>query len=538
MNPWAATQRLARRTPLRVKLVLLMSTLVTVALVLTGIAAGTAMRHYLMNRVDSQLKVAAGQITTQAAHDGPNGPDFQPHPSDPDDSPANSCGAPSTSASGAASEAQQHSLLPSEYFVQIGDATGAPTGQASNFLVHCDAAPAIPKLTVAQVTARSGAPFSVGASVGGGEWRVVMSVMPGGQQTVAVAVPLADVDNTLHTLSLFEIGIGAGVLLILAGVGYLAVRRSLRPLLDVETTAEAIAAGDLTKRVAEADSRTEVGRLSGALNTMLGQIESAFRSQEASEQRARASETRMRRFVTDAGHELRTPLTSIRGFAELYRIGGVADRSDIDTMMVRIENESSRMGLLVDDLLLLARLDQHRPLDRELVDLAPIVRDAVTDAHAVAPTRDIRADIEADTVPLVIGDEPRLRQIVANLMSNALTHTPASASIVVRLGVSAGELRVSAGEQEPSVLLEVADTGPGLAPADAARVFERFYRVESSRSRTNGGSGLGLSIAAAIAAAHDGSIELETAEGKGATFRVRLPLATQASAATGGSVQA
>jgi two-component system OmpR family sensor kinase len=515
------------RLPLRVKLVVLMSTLVTVALVLTGVAASTAMRHYLTNRVDSQLKVAAAQITQRTANDGPDGNDFQQQLPDSDDAPTDSCGSQAASSSAAsgttASEDTRRPLLPSEYFVQLGDSTGTPTGQASNFLRHCNASPAIPLLTAAQVAARNGAPFTVPARSGTGSWRVVMSVLPAGAQTVAVAIPTSDVDNTLRTLSLFELTIGACVLLILAGVGYVAVRRSLRPLIDVETTAEAIAAGDLTQRVPAGDSRTEVGRLSLALNAMLAQIETAFRSREASEQQARSSETRMRRFVTDAGHELRTPLTSIRGFAELYRIGGVKQMADVDQMMRRVEAESTRMGLLVDDLLLLARLDQKRPMAKELVDLGTIVRDAVVDAHAIAPDRTVTASIDdAAAHTRVVGDEPRLRQVVANLTSNALTHTPETASVALRLRVDTA----STPDDETSLVLEVSDTGPGLSPEDAERVFERFYRVENSRSRSNGGSGLGLSIVSALVTAHGGDVRLETAPGAGCTFRVRLPAAS------------
>jgi two-component system OmpR family sensor kinase len=517
-------KRLARiHLPLRVQLVLVMSALVTVALVLTGIAASAAMRHYLTNRVDTQLKVAAAQITQRAANDGPDGKDFQHRPADADDSPTDSCGVQSAASSGSAGETvatdTQPPLLPSEYFVQLGDSTGAATGQASNFLSHCNASPAIPTFTAAQVAARGGAPFTVPARSGTGSWRVVMSVLPASSQTVAVAIPMSDVDNTLDTLSMFELIIGAGVLVILAGVGYLAVRRSLRPLIDVEITAEAIANGDLTQRIPAGDSRTEVGRLSKALNAMLAQIEAAFRSREASEQQARASESRMRRFVTDAGHELRTPLTSIRGFAELYRIGGIEQRADVDQMMRRVEAESTRMGLLVDDLLLLARLDQKRPLERESVDVGAIVRDAVVDAHAVAPVRDIVASIDDEAAHArVVGDEPRLRQVVANLMSNALTHTPETAAINLAL-------RIENQDDETSLVLVISDTGPGLSALDAERVFERFYRVESSRTRSNGGSGLGLSIVAALVAAHGGDVSLDTAEGAGCTFRVRLPLA-------------
>jgi two-component system OmpR family sensor kinase len=523
MKPLRVRRRLSRRMPLRVQLVLIMSGLVTVALVLTGIAASAALKRYLVGRVDSQLKTASAQIAEQAAHDGPNSDDFRPHPAgDPDDSGGAPCEAKSSTES--TSDNENRPLLPSQYYVQISDAKGIPSGEASNPLAQCAQSPAIPHLSSAQVTARGGNPFTVPAQSGGGDWRVVALLLPGGNQTISVATPLSDVDSTLHTLSLFDLAIGACALLLLAGLAHLAVRRSLRPLIDVEETAEAIAAGDLTRRVPDSGSRTEVGRLSHALNGMLTQIESAFRARETSEQEARTSEARMRRFITDAGHELRTPLTSIRGFAELYRLGGAKERADIDQMMRRIEAESGRMGLLVDDLLVLARLDQHRPLERDLVDAVTIARDAVGDARAVAPHRDVRTEIAGDPVPaLVIGDEPRLRQIVGNLVGNALMHTPDTAWIAVRV-------KVEPDADVPCVVLEVADNGPGIAPEDASRVFERFYRVESSRSRTNGGSGLGLSIVAALTEAHGGTVDVETALGRGATFRVRLPLAVTTNA--------
>ena len=226
----------------------------------------------------------------------------------------------------------------------------------------------------------------------------------------------------------------------------------------------------------------------------------------------------MRRFITDASHELRTPLTSIRGFAELYRMGAVPEESDVDRVMTRIEGESTRMGLLVDDLLLLARLDQQRPLEREIVDLATIASDAVHDAQAVAPTRDVRLQLSTDEPVLVIGDDARLRQVVGNLVTNALPHTPESSAITVGLSIDGRAT-------ERFAVLEVADSGPGLSPNDAQRIFERFYRVEESRTRANGGSGLGLSIVAALTAAHGGTTDVESKLGVGSRFRIRLPLA-------------
>jgi two-component system OmpR family sensor kinase len=264
---------------------------------------------------------------------------------------------------------------------------------------------------------------------------------------------------------------------------------------------------------------------------MLEQIESAFaaraRSEAAAreaEARARQSEERMRQFVADASHELRTPLTSIRGFAELYRQGAVSSPEDTAALLGRIENEAARMGLLVEDLLLLARLDQQRPLDDEPVELAVVVSDSVEAARAVEPERPITVELPDGTARLVVrGDDARLRQVVGNLLSNALTHTPPGTPVSVRLYAENG-----------LAVVEVADKGPGLAPEQAERVFERFYRADAARGRParragaasmGGGTGLGLAIVAAITEAHGGSVQLDTEPGRGATFRVRLPLA-------------
>jgi two-component system, OmpR family, sensor kinase len=304
---------------------------------------------------------------------------------------------------------------------------------------------------------------------------------------------------------------------VLGLAGYLLVRNSLRPLREVEHTAQAIAAGDLSRRVPVGNDRTEVGRLSTALNGMLGRIESSFRAQQASEEQARASETRMRRFVADASHELRTPLTSIRGFAELHRQGAVHGPEDTGRIMQRIEAEATRMGLLVEDLLQLARLDQQRPLTLGPVDLAELAGDAVHDARAVQPDRPLSLllDPSLTDVPVVTGDEARLRQVVGNLVTNALTHTPPDARITVTVGQA---------PDDPDVLvLEIADEGPGMEAADADRAFERFYRADASRNRSAGGTGLGLAIVSSLVAAHGGSVGLDTAPGKGTAVTVRLP---------------
>jgi two-component system, OmpR family, sensor kinase len=315
---------------------------------------------------------------------------------------------------------------------------------------------------------------------------------------------------------------------------------------NIERTAAAIAAGDLTQRVPDPEPgalepQSELGRLSRALNAMLAQIEAAFTARAASESaarfaeatareaaeaalaseaRARRSEERMRQFVADASHELRTPLATVRGFAELYRQGAAAAPEEAAQLVRRIEDEAARMGLLVEDLLLLARLDRERPLELAPVELPVLASDAVEAARAMAPDRMVTLDITPGAGRLVVlGDEGRLRQVIGNLMTNALTHTPPDASVTLRLRRDKGNQAV----------IEVADTGPGLSPEQAERVFERFYRADAARTRRTGrgatGTGLGLAIVAALVRAHHGQVEVDETPGGGATFRVRLPLA-------------
>ena len=332
---------------------------------------------------------------------------------------------------------------------------------------------------------------------------------PQGELTT-VAIDLSDVQTTVRALTYAQLGIGLAVLLVLGVASFAVVHRSLRPLSEVERTAAAIAAGQLDRRVPTRDPRTEVGRLSLALNGMLAQIQSAMAASESSAEKARGSEERMRRFITDASHELRTPLTTIRGFAELYRQGAA---KDVEMLMSRIESESSRMGLLVEDLLLLARLDAQRPLDRRRVDLLVLASDAVHDARSIAPKRTITMEVfDGPGTPEVLGDEPRLRQVLSNLMTNALQHTPDTADVTVRVGTD-----------DDTAVIEVCDKGPGMNVEDAHRVFERFYRADSSRARASGGTGLGLSIVDSLVYAHGGTVSVTTAPGQGCRFRVELP---------------
>ncbi|TDD23061.1 HAMP domain-containing histidine kinase [Kribbella turkmenica] len=491
-------RRFTDRYPLRVTIVVVLLTLVALALIASGVLATTITRGDLLARVDDQLRQTAATIDRTPV-------DRRPLP---------------PRVSGA------RRLLPSQFVIQVNDSEGnSRNGPVDAPLTETEPRPKLPTLTLNQVRALEGRSFEVDAVSGGATWRVLAVPLDNGQGSVIVAQSLKDTDRTIQRLVGIQVAAGIILLVLLAGVGTFVVRRSLRGLEDVEHTAVAIAGGDLSRRVPDRDPRTEVGRLSVALNQMLGQIETAFaqrtaseyaarRSEDAarrSEDAARQSEDRMRRFVADASHELRTPLTSIRGFAELARQrGGVTDP---DTMR-RIEDEAKRMGLLVDDLLLLARLDQQRPLKLEQVDLLPVAADALHTAQAVQPGRDVSLKILPDSrAPVVAGDEARLRQVLGNLVSNALHHTPLEAPITVSVGTRGGE-----------AILEVSDTGPGLSDEQKTRVFERFYRADSARTRATGGSGLGLSIVAALVAAHRGRVDVTDAEPHGATFTVHLPL--------------
>lgn len=339
--------------------------------------------------------------------------------------------------------------------------------------------------------------FTVSAVSGAGRYRVRASEeaqYPG--YALVVAQPMRTEDSTLHRLLLIEILVTAIVLSALAALALWIIRISLRPLRAIETTAVAITDGDLSRRVERADPRTEIGRVASALNTMLDRIES--------------SDRRLRSFIADASHELRTPLAAVRAYSELFGRGAAARPADLERSMSGITRETERMSLLVDDLLLLARLDEGRPLERKPVDLAVVVGEAVDAARVVEPGRPIELSVEPATVT---GDEAPLRQVLDNLLSNARTHTPAGTPVSVDLSRLDGQ-----------AILTVADRGPGLTEEQAARVFERFYRADSSRARASGGAGLGLSIVAAVVEAHGGSAEARPTPGGGATFAITLPL--------------
>jgi two-component system OmpR family sensor kinase len=486
-------------TPLRIKLVATVLALAAAGLSIAAVVATASLHSYLLGRLDTQLQSAAGFGQRGAGFGG--GPPGE----------ANGTGAPTTG-----SRSAQRGL-PSEFYFAVYTPAGAPIGPAREHFLSKESPPELPKITTAFITAHHGRPFTVSSANGKTSWRVVARAMPDNSGGVAIATSLSDLDHTVDHLILIEVLIGAIALLFMGGAGYIVIKRSLRPLVAVEGTAAAIAAGDLTQRVPQLHPRTEVGRLSAALNGMLAQIEGAFTQERASRRQARASEDRMRQFVADASHELRTPLTSIRGFAELHRMGAATEEADVRRLMQRVEDEASRMGVLVEDLLLLARLDEQRPLERKPVDLLEIASDVVHDARVVAPSRSIDLQVHTVAPPVVRGDESRLRQVVHNLMTNAITHTPDGTPITVVVSTYHGD--------RPRAVIDVADAGPGLSEEQAARVFERFYRADTSRSRGAGGTGLGLSIVAGIVAAHGGIVTIESNHSDGAVFRVELPLA-------------
>ncbi len=461
-----------RGIPLRVGLVAATLLLVACGLLASGVAVTSIIQHSLINRVDQTL-LDASRGWAQAPRRTPSTPIEGPNPARP----------------------------PSNFYVRGID----PDGRVWMAVNDREAEPALPDDNdVGPV------PVTVGSiDHSNVQWRAMTVRGPRGELTT-VAIDLSDVTSTVRALTWSQVGLGAAVLLVLGIAGYAVVHRSLRPLVEVEQTAAAIAAGELDRRIPQRDTRTEVGRLSLALNGMLAQIQRAVASSESSAEQARTSEDRMRRFITDASHELRTPLTTIRGFAELYRQGAARD---MELLMSRIESEARRMGLLVEDLLLLARLDAQRPLERNRVDLLALASDAVHDARSVAPKRDITMQVfDGPGTPEVLGDEARLRQVLSNLVANALQHTPESAGVAVRVGTDGG-----------NAVLEVCDEGPGMTGEDAQRVFERFYRTDSSRARASGGTGLGLSIVDSLVYAHGGTVSVTTAPGSGCRFTVTLP---------------
>jgi signal transduction histidine kinase len=615
---WQAVRDLPGRTPLRVKLITAVLALTAIALAVISFAGISVLRSYLLNQSDNTLQGYSGSAQRAVGQylEGA--------------SPGTAPGvAVAWSQSGGKLGKLRWVIQPTKPRSGFNPFTGPDTQPQ---LVP---GPRVPD-SAAWLAANLDHFVTVPAQSGGDVWRVfVQPITFNGSNTISgtmiVGIKVTSVYSTIDRLADLDLVVSALLLLVILIVGIAVVRASLRPLTDIEKTAGAIAAGDLTRRVPDRDPRTEVGRLGRSLNAMLAQIEAAFDARAESEFAARTSEERMRRFVADASHELRTPLTAIRGFAEYYRQrGGVAEipagpdrpaldggadtaahelgpgeygagageygagageygaetdeygagpgeygagpgeygagpgeygaalsprhgwnaepvrtgpltRADLDRIMQRVEQESSRMGVLVEDMLLLARLDQQRPLEHRPVDMLTLAADAVHDARVVAPDRSINLTVGAGAALLVLGDEVRLRQVIGNLMSNALNHTPDGTPIEVRVRsgnldewrMAAAAAGVRSGpadpdvQASPAVVFEVADQGAGLTPEQAQHVFERFYRGDQARTRP-GGTGLGLAIVASLVAAHGGRVWVESTPGQGATFRIAIPLAPEA----------
>lgn len=399
--------------------------------------------------------------------------------------------------------------LASGVFLQVRDASGHVLAEGAH------RRPGRPPLTpqlppeIAGVTASEALFFTAGPSeLGGPPFRVRASAFPDGTQLI-VAVPLDETLATLRRLLAIEVAVTVGALVTAALLGWWLVRIGLRPLSEVESTAAAISDGDLDRRVPGDDSPTEVGRLARALNKMLGRIQDAFAARDATEAELRESEERLRRFVADASHELRTPLTAVAGYAELFDRGAGEHPEDLPRVIAGIRSETGRMGALVEDMLLLARLDEGRPLEQRPVDLVAVAGEAVHAARAVGADWHVRLDAERPVE--VVGDHIRLRQVIDNLLANVRAHTPKGTSAVVRIS-----------ERNGDAIIEVSDHGPGL-PDNPGRLFERFYRADASRSREHGGAGLGLAIVAGIVKAHGGRVDARAGADGGATFIVRLP---------------
>jgi len=459
---------------LRLRLVAGLVVLLTAGLVVFGFATYLLYRQSEYQRLDTQVRTVEPLVDAQLDAVAGLSP---PRGNGPRGGPGPEGGPP-----------------PSEYPIGVYGQLRSPAGSVVATIQPTSAAPRWP----AQLPPANGHLFTVASTSGSGQYRCLRVDSPNG--ITLVAVPMTEVAKSLHRLVLIESLAAAGLLIVLSGGSWLILRRGLRPLERMAGTASSITAGDLSQRVSEAGP-TEVGQLGLALNTMLDDIEDAFKEREETERR-------LRQFLADASHELRTPLTSIQGFAELFRLGGDKPPVDLETILRRIEEESARMGDLVEDLLLLARLDQTREIERAPVDLAVLAADACSDAVAHAPGRPITLDAPAPVV--VSGDAAHLRQAITNLVTNATRHTPPGTAIEVGARLAGN-----------AAVVTVRDHGPGLDDDALRHVFDRFW--QGDRARSGPGAGLGLSIVAAIATEHTGTVAAANAEGGGAVFTLRLP---------------
>ncbi|QQM68462.1 HAMP domain-containing histidine kinase [Actinomyces weissii] len=497
--------------PLAARLVTITTLLITVGLVAVSTASTYLLRTHLLSQVDEQLQSTAQAIGSQALAQMRDG---------------------------------SATSMPSTYYLQVQYLSGEQDALVSAGTASTYGTPVVGELRLEDVKLAEDNLIlrTVGSDIPGRQWRVIIlgvtDGVSGSQETprylgvVAIGLPLADIDETVERTRLVVAFTSLCVVLLGGLAAMFLVRRALRPLREIESVAGRIADGDLSARVPTSEPpSTEVGSVQSSLNKMLARNEHAFDVQTIAQER-------MTRFVSDASHELRTPLSAIRGYGELYRMGGVpAERTQ--EVMGRIESEASRMGRLVDDLLQLARMDQGRPMDMAPVDLREVAAAALTDMSVLAPDREcelIGLD-GPETQPLVVvGDRDRLSQVLTNLLGNIVRYTPENSPVEIALGarplraddVDGGVQGVEAAsllaDPRPRAVVEVRDHGPGVTETDAKRVFERFYRADTSRNRETGGSGLGLAIVATIVGAHGGTVRMLTTPGGGATVRMTFPL--------------
>ena len=472
---------------LRNRLILATLALATIAITASDLAATNSLRSFLISQADNQLnevvqtsllRLDRAGIEPEAELEDKNS--FRP--------------------------LRPLSGVPTTTAVTLLDLSGNVVGQVGGQFANSIDIKEFHKLTPAEVLKNKGKPFTIPGADGEPDIRAVARILPSGVGTVVISVALDSVDRTMRGLAGIYFLISLIVIIAIGFVARSLIKLSLKPLNKIEETAAAIAEGDLSARLPEVNPNTEVGRLTGSLNTMLSRIEESFAVRTE-------SENKLRRFVADASHELRTPLTAIRGFAELHRQGAVTGEDKTKELISRIEKESIRMSSLVEDLLLLARLDQSRELTIDPVDINHLVNEAIASAKAAGPSHEITLKSSSDEV-FVLGDSMRIHQAVSNLLANARTHTPAGTKIEMEILQNESEVQIS-----------VSDNGPGLSPEDQTRIFERFFRADPSRARVSGeGSGLGLAIVDAVMKAHGGSVEVLSELNQGAKFTLHFPV--------------
>lgn len=474
---------------LRNRLVLGVVVLGAMGFIASDFAAQSAFRSFLVAQVDKQLEDIAGGSLLRLDRAG-----IAPTQTESDEEGTRPIKA-----------VQPLSGVPTAISITLLDPNGVVVGTLGGDLSTAQFSGVVSNMTIADVTAHEAKPYTMELGREGTHFRVLARTLPSGFGSVVAAVSLEDVDRTIARLRFLFLLIGLLALGAIAIASRKIIDISLRPLTQIETTAEAIASGDLSARLPDAKPNTEVGRLVTSLNQMLSRIEESFALRIA-------SEDKLRRFVADASHELRTPLTAIRGFAELHRQGAVQGEAKTAELVQRIEKESIRMSTLVEDLLLLARLDQARELQRDPVDVKTLINEVVASAQAAKSTHPISVN-HADGDVYILGDSQRIHQVIANLVANAQSHTPEGTAV-----------NISVSQNEDGITISVTDNGPGLSEADQAKVFERFYRADPSRVRSGlDGSGLGLSIVDAVMGAHGGTVSVKSELGKGATFTLFFP---------------